>query len=150
LINLSGNLNKLYELEYKTKIPSIKKVLNSFLSNRNNKPLVNINNDKAEELNFLRASIKTNKHELEFKYETVRKTFGRSAALTQQQKILIERYIKFTSYLLNDIPFNKQVKEFKARDLLDLFEKFYSSVFGPDWLNNQKAFITKYNQLIKN
>lgn len=70
--------------------------------------------------------------------------------MTEQQKILIERYIKFTSYLLNDILFNKQVEAFKARDLLDFFEKFYSSVFSPDWLNDQKAFITKYNQLIKN
>jgi hypothetical protein len=146
---------KLYEVVSKTKSKRLKCVLNSLLSERK-KLLVIVTQSNGngtcalDKANYLRSTIKFNKEELEFKYLTARKTFGKSSAVTMQQKTLINRYMKFTDYLLENIPLNKQVHEFKARELLDLLEIFYINMFGPEWLNDKDGFMQSYSKLTSN
>lgn len=146
-----SNYNKLYEIVYKTRSSGLKGVLNKFLLQRashNLNYLSSISQDRAEKLNYLRACIKLGKDELEFKYATARKTFGKSTAVTSEQRRLIEKYMKFTSFILKDIPLKKQVKEFRSRMLLEALENFYKEVFGDNWLASKEIFLSQYANII--
>ena len=141
---------KLYEVATKTKSRRLKGVLENLLSSRKlmMAPVVSISDNEADRANYLRSSIKLNKEELEYKYLTSRKTFGKSSAVTMQQKILIQRYFKFTDYCLENIPLKNQLNTFNAREVLDFFEGFYEKVFGPEWLSDREGFLKGYNKLV--
>ncbi len=103
--------------------------------------------DKAEKLNYLRASIATSKGELEFKYATSKRMFGKQTAITTEQKNLIIKYLTLTTYILNDLPLRKQDKDFPARHLLDYLESFFKNIFGEEWLESKDLFLTQYSKL---